>query len=94
MILLSDYTEFHTEDPNIQITFKRSCRTTHDRFIVLDYGTSDERVFRCGASSKDEGVQLMTVISEMMDSNFKTLFGNVIQGYLQNPVLSLRQEVS
>ena len=27
----------------------------HDRFIVLDYGTADERVFLCGASSKDAG---------------------------------------
>jgi len=25
----------------------------HDRFIVLDYGTTDERVFLCGASSKE-----------------------------------------
>lgn len=86
----SDYADFHTEFPNIPVKFQRACRTTHDRFIVLDYGTSDERVFHCGASSKDAGVKLMTVISEMTDPDFKSSFDNVIQGYMGNPVLTLK----
>ena len=86
----SDYMDFHTEFPNIPVTFQRTCRTTHDRFIVLDFGTADERVFHCGASSKDAGVKLMTVISEMTDSDFKSTFANVVQKYLNNPTLVLK----
>ena len=34
----------------------------HDRFIVLDYGTADERVFLCGASSKDAGARITSIV--------------------------------
>ena len=34
----------------------------HDRFIVLDYGTADERVFLCGASSKDAGARITSTL--------------------------------
>ena len=86
----SDYTDFQTEFPNIQVTFRKTGKTTHDRFIVLDYGTSDERIFHCGASSKDAGIKLMTAISEMTDPDFMTSFDAVIQKYLSNPQLILR----
>ena len=86
----SDYSDFQTEFPNIQIKFQHTGKSTHDRFIVLDYGTKDERVFHCGASSKDAGIKLMTVISEMMDPDFLASFNGVIQRYLNNPLLALR----
>ena len=35
----------------------------HDRFIVLDYGTADERVFLCGASSKDAGARITSIVA-------------------------------
>ena len=86
----SDYTDFHVEFPNIPVTFQRTCKTTHDRFIVLDFGSADERIFHCGASSKDAGMRLMTVISEMTDPDFKNSFDAVIQRYQNNPKLVLR----
>ena len=86
----SDYADFRTEFPGIQISFQQTGRTTHDRFIVLDYGTTDERIFHCGASSKDAGIKLMTAISEMTDPDFIASFDAVIQRYLGNPVLVLR----
>ena len=36
----------------------------HDRFIVLDYGTADERVFLCGASSKDAGARIISIVED------------------------------
>ena len=86
----SDYADFRTEFPNIQVSFRKTGKSTHDRFIVLDHGTSDERIFHCGASSKDAGVRLMTAISEMTDSDFMASFDAVIQKYLSNPQLLLR----
>ena len=86
----SDYQDFQTEFPNIPVTFRQTCRTTHDRFIVLDYGAPDERIFHCGASSKDAGVKLMTAISEMVEGDFKAYFKNVMQQYISNPILKLK----
>ena len=86
----SDHADFQTEFPSIQVTFRKTGKTTHDRFIVLDYGTSDERIFHCGASSKDAGIKLMTAISEMTDPDFMASFDAVIQKYLSNPQLILR----
>ena len=48
----------------------------HDRFIVLDYGTADERVFLCGASSKDAGARITSIVE-------------VIAGLLKNSPLVL-----
>ena len=36
----------------------------HDRFIVLDYGTAGERVFLCGASSKDAGARITSIVED------------------------------
>ena len=36
----------------------------YDRYIVLDYGTDDERFNHCGASSKDAAIRLTTAIME------------------------------
>ena len=86
---LSDYRDFQTESPNISITFITSQRKSHDRFVILDYGTSDERVFLCGSSSKDAGKR-MTAITEIENDMLKTALRNEIGQMLSNPVLVLK----
>lgn len=76
---LSDYRDFQIEYPSIPVTFRRTGRTTHDRFIVLDYGLPDEKMFHCGASSKDAGVSLMTAITELTDEDFKNSYREVVK---------------
>ena len=85
-----DCTDFQTEFPSIPVSFRQTCRTTHDRFIVLDYGTADEKVFHCGASSKDAGIRLTTVISELTDRQLLVGFTGLVKKLLANPVLTLR----
>ena len=87
---LSDYRDFQIEYPSIPVTFRRTGRTTHDRFIVLDYGLPDEKMFHCGASSKDAGVSLMTAITELTDEDFKNSYREVVKKYMVNPPLVLR----
>ena len=48
-----EFTDFCKEYPAVKISMKKTGGIFHDRFIVLDYGTTDERVFLCGASSKE-----------------------------------------
>ena len=86
---LSDYRDFQTESPNISITFITSQRKSHDRFVILDYGTSDERVFLCGSSSKDAGKR-MTAITEIESEMLKNVLRNEIGQMLSNPILVLK----
>ena len=60
----------------------------HDRFIVLDYGTDDERVFLCGASSKDAGARITSIVEDYGISKY----ASVIAMLLKNPTLILPQQ--
>ena len=84
----SDYSDFQTEFPNITVSFIQTMHQSHDRFIVLDYGTPEERVFHCGASSKDAGNR-MTAISESTDGIIKEGCLKAIGTMLSNPPLLL-----
>ena len=59
----------------------------HDRFIVLDYGTDDERVFLCGASSKDAGARITSIVEDYGIAKYTP----VIATLLKNPTLILPQ---
>lgn len=50
--------DFENEYPTIRIKPNPDC---HDRLIVLDYGEETERVYHCGASSKDAGKKLCAI---------------------------------
>ena len=86
----SDVADFKTEFPHITVSFKTTNRLVHDRFIALDYGTPDERIFHCGASSKDAGVQKATAITEFTEKAVKDLFQIAMAQLSANPPLVLR----
>ncbi len=50
--------DFESQYPHIYIKSNPDC---HDRLIVLDYGETTEKVFHCGASSKDAGKKLCAI---------------------------------
>ena len=54
----SEVDDFNKEYPTILIKTNPDC---HDRFIILDYGTEREKVFHCGASSKDAGNKVCAI---------------------------------
>ena len=85
---LSDYQDFHTQFPGISLSFIKSENKTHDRFIVLDYDTDDERIFHCGASSKDAGNRA-AAITEFSDGAVRQALHDMVVKMLGNPVLSL-----
>lgn len=59
-----EYTDFRKEYPTVKLSMKKTGGIFHDRFIVLDYGTADERVFLCGASSKDAGARITSIVED------------------------------
>lgn len=85
---LSDYQDFQMQFPGIPVSFIKTENKAHDRFIVLDYDTDDERVFHCGSSVKDAGKKL-SALTEFSEGAVKQSLHDVITKMLRNPVLSL-----
>ncbi len=83
---LSEFQDFSAEYPELHLEFNRSCGMIHDRYVVLDHGTSTMRVFHCGTSSKDAGTR-MTSITELHDI---AAYDDIIAELLSNPPLALR----
>ena len=89
MLHASDDADFKREFPNINISYKRTEGVMHDRFIVLDFGSANEKMYHCGSSSKDAGDR-MTAITEFRDDAMKKAFHSIIQKMLRNRELLLR----
>ena len=80
-----EYNDFCREYPNIKITMQHTGGVYHDRFIVLDYGTKDERVFLCGASSRDAGSRITSIVEDFGIDKYDPL----VKRLLKNGVLQL-----
>ena len=82
-----EFVDFCKEYPKVKISMQKTGGIFHDRFIVLDYGTADERVFLCGASSKDAGARITSIVEDYGVSKYAP----VITALLKNPMLVLPQ---
>lgn len=80
------YTDFITENPGKNITFLQSLHRSHDRYIVLDDGTKDMKVYHCGASSKAAGKRITTITRIIDIDEYKA----TIKSLKSNPVLVLK----
>lgn len=83
---LAEYNDFVAENPGRSITFLQSMHRAHDRYIVLDIGTKDLKVYHCGASSKDAGNRITTITRVSDIDEYKPVFKTM----LSNPLLVLR----
>ena len=74
------YVDFCKEYPDLKIQLFSSGGIFHDRYIILDYGTDDEKIFLCGASSKDAGGKITSILEDpdrqKYDSMIKALLEN------------------
>ena len=52
----------------------------HDRYIVLDYNTSNEKIYHCGASSKDSGKRINTIIEINDRDNYHIIINKLLNG--------------
>ena len=81
-----EYQDFYQEYPFRKITFQKSGGEFHDRYIIIDWNTEHQRIYHCGASSKDAG-QRITSITEVVD---QMIYTDLINNLLKNPVLKLK----
>ena len=83
---LTEFQDFTAEYPGRSVTFTQTMGRVHDRYIVLDHGMKDMRVYHCGASSKDAGKRITTITG----LNDVSGYGTMVSGLLGNPGLVLR----
>ena len=86
MLSMSDYNDYMVEYGYPTISFKQTAGKFHDRYIVIDYKSKSERVYHCGASSKDAGKRTTSIT--LADDN--TYYHDMVDMLLQNPVLVLK----
>ena len=81
-----EYQDFCKEYPFVNIKFQKSGGQFHDRYIIIDWNSKHQRIYHCGASSKDAG-QRITSITEVVD---KMIYTDLINNLLKNPILKLK----
>lgn len=54
----TEVSDFDSQYPTLLVKSNPDC---HDRFIIIDYKTSEEKVYHCGASSKDAGNKVCAI---------------------------------
>ena len=69
-----------------KVELKTSGGIFHDRYIILDFGTGDEKIYHCGASSKDGGNRVMTI--ELVSD--RAIYRPLVEKLLLNPNLVLK----
>ena len=66
---------------NIQIEFLECGNEMHDRFVILDFESDNEKIFLCGASSKDAGNRITTIMLVPFPESYRSL----VTKLLNNP---------
>lgn len=86
ILRLSELQAFQVEYPNVKLTFQRTGGKFHDRYIVIDYKCRTEKIYHCGASSKDAGNKITTISK----ADNRKLYYPMIEELLQQTALRLR----
>ena len=88
MLHMSDYQDCIRENPDFKVDLIRSMGASHDRFIMLDHRTDNERLFLSGPSSKDSGNRMSSIL-EFRSKEIVSLFSDKLSELLKNPPLQL-----
>ena len=72
--------DFRAARPDVELSDVRATGNVfHDRYIYLDFGTDSEKLFHCGASSKDAGNKITTIMQLEDIVVYRTLFEKLLQ---------------
>ena len=71
--------DFRTARPDVVLKDPISAGNVfHDRYILLDFGSKTEKVFHCGASSKDAGNKITTIVQLEDTSVYHAVFAGLL----------------
>ena len=72
--------DFRAARPDVELGDVRATGNVfHDRYIYLDFGTDSEKLFHCGASSKDAGNKITTIMRLEDIAVYRPLFERLLQ---------------
>lgn len=72
--------DFRAARPDVELDDVRATGNIfHDRYIYLDFGTANEKLFHCGASSKDAGNKITTIMQLEDIAVYRPLFEKLMQ---------------
>ena len=72
--------DFRAARPDIELDDVRTTGNMfHDRYIYLDFGTDSEKLFHCGASSKDAGNKITTIMQLEDIVVYRALFERLLE---------------
>lgn len=54
--------DFYAARHDVKLNLRPTNNKLHDRYIFLDFGLRSEKLFHCGASSKDAGGKITTIM--------------------------------
>ena len=57
-----DFINDFIEETGLSLAIKKNNGVFHDRYIVVDYGFENEKIYLCGASSKDAGKKVSAIV--------------------------------
>ena len=72
-----EFDDFCKEYSGLKIDIKKADNIFHDRYIILDYNTPDEKIYHCGSSSKDGGRKVTTITKIDDTSIYKPLLSQL-----------------
>ncbi len=72
-----EFDDYCKEYSGLKIDIKKADNIFHDRYIIIDYNTPDERIYHCGSSSKDGGRKVTTITKIDDTSIYKPLLSQL-----------------
>ena len=72
--------DFRAARPDVELgDIRTTGNVFHDRYIYLDFGTDSEKLFHCGASSKDAGNKITTIMQLEDIVVYRALFERLLE---------------
>ena len=72
--------DFRAARPDVELGDVRATGNAfHDGYIYLDFGTDSEKLFHCGASSKDAGNKITTIMQLEDIAGYRALFERLLR---------------
>ena len=81
----AEFDDFCNQYPDCKIELRQTGKKYHDRYIVIDYGTEQEKIFHCGPSSKDGGKRIGSIV----EIREKEAYHALVSELCQMPLLQL-----
>lgn len=81
----AEFHDFCKQYPDCKIELRQTGKKYHDRYVIIDYGTEQEKILHCGPSSKDGGKKIGSIVEIRERAAYHTM----IEELFQMPLLQL-----